>query len=161
VCTKGSVTLTVGATGTNLSYQWRRNGENLPGATASSLFLSNVTSSDAGNYDVVVNSSCGFVISSPAKIDVHAPPVVTLNSITTCPGTPVVLTATHDAGPDATFFWLPGEATTPTLTVSPLTTTGYSVRVTSAGGCWTEASTVVTVFDSTPPTLVQCPPDRI
>jgi hypothetical protein len=54
----------VGATGTNLTYQWRRNGINIvngpriTGANQSTLSISGVQSSDQGQYDCVVSSVC-------------------------------------------------------------------------------------------------------
>src|SRR5207245_2008672 len=52
-----SVTFSVAATGTApLSYQWRKDGGLLAGATQSSLRLTNLQGSDAGSYVVVVGS---------------------------------------------------------------------------------------------------------
>lgn len=53
-----------------LSYQWRRYGTNLPGRTASILSLTNVQSSDAGPYDVVVSNPSGSVTSDVAFLTV-------------------------------------------------------------------------------------------
>jgi hypothetical protein len=51
-----SVTLAVRVQGpAPLGYQWQRNGINLPGATNSSLVLSNAQTSDAGQYAVLVS----------------------------------------------------------------------------------------------------------
>jgi len=76
----GSNTLfTVGAAGiAPLSYQWRFWGTNLPGATASSLTLTNVQSGQAGGYAVVVTNSLGCVTSAVATLMVAQPPVVTV-----------------------------------------------------------------------------------
>ncbi len=54
-----------------LTYQWRFEGTNLSGATASSLTLNNVQLSDAGNYSVVVSNSVATVTSSNALLTVH------------------------------------------------------------------------------------------
>lgn len=70
-----SVTLTVTATSSfSLSYQWRRAGLNLIGATAAALTLSPVQVSDAGNYDVVVSTTAGSVTSAVATLAVVAEP---------------------------------------------------------------------------------------
>src|SRR3989475_48588 len=54
-----SVTFSVTATGTApLSYQWRKGGGNITGATSSSYTIAAVVVSDAGNYDVVVTGQC-------------------------------------------------------------------------------------------------------
>lgn len=63
-----TVTFTVGASGPNLSYQWRKDGTNIPGATASSLTLVNVQPSNNGNYTVFVSNPNGSVLSSTANL---------------------------------------------------------------------------------------------
>lgn len=54
-----------------LSYQWRKNGVNIPGATGGSYTINAVTASDAGSYDVIVSNACGSDISSTATLAVH------------------------------------------------------------------------------------------
>lgn len=57
VHTGDNYTLSVNASGVQpLSYQWRRNGIPIPGATSSWLDLTNITSTDAGSYDVIVST---------------------------------------------------------------------------------------------------------
>jgi uncharacterized repeat protein (TIGR03803 family) len=55
-----------------LSYQWRFAGTNLPGATESSLALTNVTTAQGGAYDLVVTNLYGSVTSSVATLVVAA-----------------------------------------------------------------------------------------
>jgi uncharacterized delta-60 repeat protein len=67
------VTFTVGATGRGpLSYQWRKNGVNIPGEQSASLVLNNVQNSNAGNYDVVVSNDLGEFTSFTAGLGVYA-----------------------------------------------------------------------------------------
>ncbi len=66
VCEGASVTFTVTATGTGLSYQWRKGGMDINGATASSYTIDAATMDDAGSYDVVVTGSCGTPATSNA-----------------------------------------------------------------------------------------------
>jgi hypothetical protein len=56
------------------SYQWRKDGVDIDGATASTLELSNVQLSDAGDYDVVVSNEEGSVTSGTATLTVDALP---------------------------------------------------------------------------------------
>ena len=56
-----------------LSYQWRWNGTNLPGASELSLSLANVARSDAGNYSLVISNIAGVASSSNAVLRVLAP----------------------------------------------------------------------------------------
>ena len=53
-----------------LSYQWRFNGTNQAGATASVYTLPSVQAGDAGNYSVVVSNAAGSVTSSEAVLTV-------------------------------------------------------------------------------------------
>ncbi|MBI5771885.1 MAG: immunoglobulin domain-containing protein, partial [Verrucomicrobia bacterium] len=66
-----SATLTVTASGTGtLSYQWRRNGFLLPGATAATFALPGISRTDADNYDVIVASGLSATVSQPARVRV-------------------------------------------------------------------------------------------
>jgi hypothetical protein len=56
-----------------LSYQWWRNGNPIPGATAASLLLGNVNLSDSGNYLAVVSNAFGVAISAEAMLTVLVP----------------------------------------------------------------------------------------
>lgn len=55
-----TATFSVTAAGTPpLSYQWSKDGTNVPGATQSTLVISNAQFSDTGNYDVTVSNAYG------------------------------------------------------------------------------------------------------
>jgi hypothetical protein len=70
-----NATFSVAATGTPpLAYQWRFNGTNLAGATASVLVRSNVTLGHAGAYDVIVSNPFGSTNSAPAMLTVLVSP---------------------------------------------------------------------------------------
>ena len=68
VCEGAPVTFSVTATGTGLSYQWRKGGMNINGATSSSYMIDAATMDDAGSYDVVVTGSCGTPVTSSVAI---------------------------------------------------------------------------------------------
>jgi len=53
-----------------LTYQWRHDGTPIGGATSSTLAISNVQSSDAGIYSVVVANASGSVTSSDAGLTI-------------------------------------------------------------------------------------------
>jgi len=68
-----TVQFSVVATGTEtLRYQWKRNGENLPNGTSSTLTLSNVQSGDALKYTVVISNTYGTVTSSVATLTLES-----------------------------------------------------------------------------------------
>ena len=66
-----NLVLSVAVNGTlPLNYQWRRNGDNLPGAINPTLALTNVQSADAGGYSVTVGNAFGVVTSAVASVRV-------------------------------------------------------------------------------------------
>ena len=65
----GSLTLSVGASGSlPLHYQWRFNSNNIVGATASLYVLTNTALNVGGYYDVVVHNIAGSVTSTPPAL---------------------------------------------------------------------------------------------
>jgi len=69
----GTAQFSVTATGTDLAYQWQRNGGDLPGATQSTLTVSGASPADEGDYTVRVNNGVGSVTSDPAQLTVLVP----------------------------------------------------------------------------------------
>jgi hypothetical protein len=69
----GTVTLSVTASGVGLSYQWIKDGQELPGQTASTLVLSPLQTSDAGSYRVRVSNSLGSVTTPAVAVKVLVP----------------------------------------------------------------------------------------
>ncbi|HEY2952201.1 MAG TPA: laminin B domain-containing protein, partial [Verrucomicrobiae bacterium] len=68
VAAGANATLSVGATGTGLSYQWLFNGAARTGATNQSLTISNVQPADVGAYTVRVRNSALQEVESQAAI---------------------------------------------------------------------------------------------
>ncbi|MED4328635.1 immunoglobulin domain-containing protein, partial [Schinkia azotoformans] len=93
----GTATFTVIATGdAPLSYQWKKDGTDIAGATSASLTINNAQESDEGSYTVVVSNGAGNVISTAATLTVNPVPVAP--TITTEPSDQTVT-----AGGTATF----------------------------------------------------------
>jgi uncharacterized delta-60 repeat protein len=68
----GAAVFNVMALGTDpLSYQWRKDGAGVSGATLATLTLTNVQKLDAGFYDVVVSNEFGTVTSAVAVLTVN------------------------------------------------------------------------------------------
>jgi hypothetical protein len=88
-----TATFTATATGTGpFGYQWAWNGTNLAGATTTSLTLTNVQASQAGNYSVTVTNPAGTVVSAPATLVVTLPPAtVRIVATTAMAGVPVTV----------------------------------------------------------------------
>lgn len=76
-----NITLSVSAAGsTPITWQWAKNGADLPGATASTLTLSSVSPANDGKYTVKATNLLGSLVSSPAAIYVRTPVPAGFNS---------------------------------------------------------------------------------
>ena len=102
VCEGASATFSIAASGTALTYQWRKGGVAINGATAATYTINNPTAIDAGTYDVVVTGACGVVTSTAATLTVNAipaTPTIAAGSATTfCQGESVTLTSSATSG---------------------------------------------------------------
>jgi len=79
----GSASLSVTASGASaLSYQWRFNGTDIPGANGATLALNNVQIGQAGNYSVVVFNADGSALSHAAQVTIQVPADTTAPTIT-------------------------------------------------------------------------------
>lgn len=63
-CEGESAAFSVTASGTGLTYQWRKNGGNISGATASNYTIAVVAPGDASSYDCLVSNACGAAAAS-------------------------------------------------------------------------------------------------
>ena len=61
---------------TTMTYQWQKNGTNIPGATSATYSLLTVGNADAGAYDVIVQNGGGSVTSVTVSIVIEAPPTI-------------------------------------------------------------------------------------
>jgi polygalacturonase len=67
--------LSVAASGLpSLSYQWRKNGTNLVGATNATFVISSTKLADNGTYSVTVSNSAGQAVSGNAVLSIPAVP---------------------------------------------------------------------------------------
>lgn len=70
----GTAAFTVKASGLPpLRYEWRHNGQPLPGSTNATLVITNVQLADAGSYSVVVQDEAGSTRSAPAILRPNIP----------------------------------------------------------------------------------------
>ena len=71
----GSATLFGRALGSGpLSYQWQKNGVNIPGATTNNYSVTNAQFRDAGTYALVVSNAVGIATSASAVLTVGPQP---------------------------------------------------------------------------------------
>jgi gliding motility-associated-like protein len=131
ICGGQSATLTATPSAAGGTYLWSPGG-----ATTQTITVSPTSTT---TYTVTYsNGSCS---SAPASgvVTVSASPTLSVNSSTICPGASAILTAT--ASPSGgTFLWSPNGETTQTLSVSPTSTTTYSVAY-SLNGCSSSTAT--------------------
>lgn len=67
-----AVAFTVNATGSDLTYQWNKDGAAVAGANSPLFLLRSATAAQAGNYTVTVTNGGGSVTSAPATLNVVA-----------------------------------------------------------------------------------------
>ncbi len=165
-----SVTVTVGSTATfsvtassdtALSYQWRKNGTAISGATSASYTTPPTTTADNGAlYSVVVTNAKGSVTSANATLTVKSSdtslPVITSQpaSVTVNAGNPATFSVTATSGSAMSYQWRKNGsaisgATSASYTTPPTTTAdngaNFSVVVTNANGSTTSGNATLTV----------------
>ena len=126
------------------TYQWRKNGTAITGATSATLSIPSVTVADAADYTVAVTNGRGFTISTPATLTLNVAPALTSQpaSRIASVGSNVVLSAAASGSPTPTFQWLKdgapiAGATSATLNLSSITKNdagAYSVRISNVAG---------------------------
>jgi hypothetical protein len=73
ICDGGMIMLSVAASAAgnpSLSYQWRKDGHDITGATFAMLHIMPAGADDAGEYDCVVSNQCVSVTSTAATVSV-------------------------------------------------------------------------------------------
>jgi hypothetical protein len=70
-CLGTPTSFSVAATGAApFSFQWRRDGAPIAGATQQTLAIASVASRDAGSYDCIVTNACGTATTNAAVLDI-------------------------------------------------------------------------------------------
>ncbi|WP_460925588.1 immunoglobulin domain-containing protein [Pontibacter brevis] len=152
LCVGQQASFNVTATGTNLTYQWLKDGSTITGATASSYSIQAVTTADAGSYSVRVTGTCGTLTSDAVALTVDTPPAISAQPKpqAVCVGTGATFNVTA-TGTDIGYQWLKNGAEISGATENSytiLSTTEadealYSVRITGSSACSTVTSDAV------------------
>jgi hypothetical protein len=126
-----NASFSVTASGTGPGYQWSLNGTNIPGATSSSLTISNVTQSDLGTYTVAVTDVFGSETNCSATLSMYPIIVTPFTGGVTYWGTNVsFLVQAWGTGPFS-YQWFDNGVAIPGATNAALTFT--SIQFTNAG----------------------------
>ena len=129
ICEGASSTLTISGAP---NYQWST------GETSSSILVSPTSNT---NYSVIGTSSFGCTSSKSTSVTVET--ISSVSNKTICLGESTTLSASGGA---SSYLWSPGTITGSSITVSPTTTTTYTVVGSfSTTGCTSQKSATVTV----------------
>ena len=176
-CVGDSVSFTVAATGTGLTYQWRKGIIDIIGATNDTLTINPVALTDAAlDYNVVVMGTCSNDTSINVSLTVNAVTVITTQPVdqTACVGDSISFTVAA-TGTGLTYQWRKGiiditGATNDTLTINPvaLTDAALDYNVVVMGTCSNDTSinvsltvNAVTVITTQPVDQTACVGDSI
>ena len=171
VATGDSIYLYVGVNGTGqITYQWKKDGVAIAGATNSAYSKYNVTAADAGSYTVTATNAIGSTTSAAANVSVSPPVAPTINSISgsvsVAVGESFSLSVYANGTAPFTYQWrkdgvaLAG-ATSDYYSRSGVQATdagAYSVVVTNAQGSVTSGNVAVSVTSAKPPVITYHPP---
>lgn len=164
VCNAAAASFTVVATGDNLTYQWRKDTNDITGATLATLNIASATATDAGSYDCVVTNSCGSVTTNAVTLSVGTGVTIDTqpSAISGCLSSDASLTVAA-SGAGLTYQWRKGGqnvtgATSATLSFASLATTdagSYDCVITSP--CSSATTNAVEVTVSARPAITRQP----
>ncbi|SHI03707.1 Immunoglobulin domain-containing protein, partial [Chryseolinea serpens] len=157
LCEGVPASFSVTASGTALTYQWRKNGVNIGGATSSTYTIPSIVTADGATYTVIVSGTCAPPVTSNGSVlTVRELPEILADpaSQTLCAGSPVTFSVNVGVTTSPTYQWLKngspiGGATNPTYSIASIATTdagNYSVTVNGiCGSPVTSGNAVLTV----------------
>lgn len=152
-CSGRQLALSVTTTTPGTSYQWRKDGANIAGATSATYSIASPTASASGSYDVVLSTSCGSKTSEAANLHITDSPVITKQPVakSVSAGSALELSVSAE-GPGLTYQWTHNgtaisapEGTASTLKIASITADRqgmYQCTVTSECGRSTKSDEV-------------------
>ncbi len=143
LCEGDTLVLTCENPLTGAIYNWSGPGGWTAVTLVPSVSILNATTSQSGQYNLQITGIDTTVLPSQVDVTIHAIPTVTLtvSSDHICEGNSVTLQA---SGAE-TYHWTSMSATGNSVTVTPASTTTYTVIGTN-GGCADTATHLITVF---------------
>ena len=166
--------------GGTLSFQWRKDEQNISGATGNTLVVNNVTEADEALYDVVVSNSAGSQYSLSALLTVN-PEVVVLPTVepVVIVTQPQAVTVVENASAsfsvqvtgdgEISYQWLKNgqtingaNASTYSISsVNDIDAAAYSVRVTNSQGSVLSNAVALTVTALPEPVVIVTQPQAL
>lgn len=173
-CLGRPFSLTVTASGgLPLTYQWKKNGSNIPNTNNPTYTKASAVAADAGNYTCQISNSCGApATSNVAVVSILGSPTISQQPATQtiCSGATASFSLTANAQAGLTYRWRRGAtdlnnggnisgADTPTLFISPATTAdaGNNYACVVTGACGAVTSSTVALNVNSPPSITQQP----
>jgi len=142
--TTATLSVLAGGSALTTTYQWRKDGAPIDGATSATLTLPSTQPGSAGNYDVVVASPFHSTTSAAAPLTIHYAPVITGTAVdlTVEVGSPASFSVTVAGVPTAELQWFrndqPIEGATATTysiaSATPAHAGTYKIRASNSRG---------------------------
>lgn len=144
------------------TFQWRKDGADIPGATSATLLLASVQESDEGDYTVVVGNSAGEITSATATLTVNPAAGITISaapvSVDVASGGTAAFSVAASSTQPMTFQWfhyragpglraLAGETST-SLVIQPAVAEDmgfYFVRISNGGDTLDSSYAILTL----------------
>jgi plastocyanin len=130
ICEGSPATFTVTATGTGVSYQWKKNGIDIGGANSNTYTIATTVTADAGTYTVVVSGTCTPGVTSTASVlNINERPEIITGpaSQTVCAGQSVTFTVNAGVTTGVSYQWRKGA-----VNIGGATGSSYTIPVTAA-----------------------------
>lgn len=165
-CEGSSVSMSVSATGSPPpSYQWRRNGVAVSGATSATYTFNATLARNGSLFDCVVRNACGAVISNAARLTVLFPPTITSQpgSRSECDGRLTVFTVLADGSAPFAYQWrrdavnIPGETGSSYGVTATVALNGAVFDCVVSNSCDSQTSAPATLTVSSPPVITTHP----
>ncbi len=154
-----------------LSYQWKKGGVNIAGATSSTYSIASAQTTDVGSYTVAVTNPAGSLVSNAATLTILAAPVIATppQSISVIIGSNVTFSVVASGAAPLSYQWQLGGvaisgATTASYTISNVqvgAAGSYAVVVTNTIGSVTSSAATLTVTASAVAPTISTQPQNV